>query len=100
MLETPPDDRRNIYGIVALVLGALPLGIYPAVLAGNVMQWAAGGGPRTMGQFLFNCVLFGSTVYPVVYLWAATQWRRAARTSDATRALRYALAPLLFLACL
>lgn len=62
---TPGKEPHPIRGLL-LLGGALLLG-YPYCLVANGMSFAAPG-PRSA---LFDCFLWSSTLYPIVYLLAA-----------------------------
>lgn len=63
-------ERRGVAALLAVCLGALPLGIYPFLIVGNIMSLA---GHRTGNEpalliAISSAFLWGSLVYPAVYL--------------------------------
>ena len=76
-------DFRGFWADIALVLGALPLGIYPFVLLANVMQLAAGGSSSGGAyELLGTYFLLGSTCYPIIYVLMLRASRRAQKRGD------------------
>ena len=53
-----------------LLIGALPLLVYPFVLMANIMSLAAEGATDAEGTVAFaaKCFFWLSTIYPAVYL--------------------------------
>jgi hypothetical protein len=82
-----------------VVLGFIPLLIYPVVLMANFMSLAA---PRTAGDetlnILFNAFLVGSTAYPFVYCPCAWISESMDEKSKSERlALALSFVPLVYL---
>lgn len=88
---TPGKRPHPIRGL--LLLGALPLLIYPFCLMANLMGFAAPTPPRGV----FKAFLWSSTLYPIAYLPAAGVAAVLA-SNDRLRAARvFAGLPLLYL---
>ena len=85
-----------------LTMGAFALLIYPFCLVANVMSLAAMDAPQTrvvgrLQRLSMQGFLWGSTVYPVVYLVAAGISRSLASDDRSVGARRAAQAPLIYL---
>ena len=85
-----------------LTLGALALLVYPFCLAANVMSLAAMDAPQTrvagrLQRLSMQGFLWGSTVYPAVYLLAAGISRFLDANDRPVGARRAAKAPLIYL---
>jgi hypothetical protein len=96
--KAPPKKAR----IGPLTLGALVLLIYPFCLGANVMSLAAMDAPETrvvdrLQRLSMQGFLWGSTVYPVVYLIAVGISRFLSSNDRPVGARRMAQAPLIYL---
>src|SRR5687767_15007246 len=88
-----------------LTLGAVALLIYPFCLVANVMSFAARDAPTTrivapLPLIAWKCFLWGSTIYPLVYLVAAGISLFLKSNDRPSAARRAAWVPLIYLACL
>jgi hypothetical protein len=85
-----------------LIVGGLPLLVYPAVLGAGIMSLAAErtGDEPALLMAIVNSFLIGSIVYPLVYVPCAigAVWR--AKEQDAALAFKISIMPLVFLAVL
>lgn len=92
----------KLAAIGSLVLGALPLLIYPFVLLANVMSFAGTPtGQETNGQWLVSrAFLFGTTLYPIIYLVFAVIGIVNLVRKKSRAALNTSLVPLIYLAFL
>lgn len=84
---------------ILLIVGALPLLIYPFILLANVMSLAGtkSSTPVPMTQWLAaKAFLWSSTLYPVVYLGCLIVAITCARSGDGSKALLFAIAPLAY----
>jgi hypothetical protein len=85
-----------------LVIGGLPLLIYPALLIANIMSLAAKPAPNDHAPILLylfaNAFLWGSTLYPVVYVFSASTAIAVLKKGNPNKASLVALLPLLYLA--
>jgi hypothetical protein len=86
----------------SLILGALPLVVYPAVVIASVMGLA---GHRTGDQAfwqmaLVNAFYVGSVAYPIVYVAGAIASISARKRQQPRAALALSLAPLGYLSVL
>jgi hypothetical protein len=84
------------------VLGALPLLIYPFCLLANVMSLAAANIPTTrpvdpLPAVAWKGFLWGSTIYPAVYVVAAGITLFLSSNDRETGARRVACFPLVYL---
>jgi len=83
-----------------LLVGGVPLIVYPVVLLANVMA-LAGQPPANplplYQQFIVKGFLWGATLYPIVYLSCFTKAIGFSRQQDYRRAVITALLPLLYL---
>ena len=79
--------------ILFLVLGALPLILYPVVLLANEMSFAAPAtGSESLLQWLVSrAFLLGSIIYPIVYLFCAVVTIIRLVKDRGRTALRYSL---------
>lgn len=85
-----------------LLLGALPLLIYPFVLLANVMSLAghwSGNEPLGLVVTVY-AFLIGSTAYPAVYIFHRVYANALLKQNKTEAALRYSVGPLLYLALL
>jgi len=90
---------RSYYWIL-LIVGALPLLIYPFILLANVLSLAGtkSSTPVPMAQWLIaNGFLGCSTLYPLVYLACTIAAVTYARSGKATVALKLSIVPLAYL---
>ncbi|QYX67011.1 hypothetical protein K2227_20015 [Shewanella putrefaciens] len=80
---------------VFLLLGGLPLLTYPGVLLASLMGLASQSSikPAFITRLMNQCFLWGSLVYPAVYI----PCYRLASNSTATSSLIIAALPLLYL---
>jgi hypothetical protein len=94
----------KIAAIVCLVLGAIPLIAYPAVIVADVMALSAAGGnlsaPASLSEWLNAYLIIGATIYPVVWMAALARSIVLIRRASEARAFRVSLIPLAFLASL
>jgi hypothetical protein len=94
----------KIAAIVCLILGALPLIAYPAVIIADVMALSAAGGnlslPASLPEWLNAYVMIGATIYPVVWLTALVNAIFRIRRANEASAFRFSLLPLAFFASL
>jgi hypothetical protein len=81
-----------------LILGALPLVVYPFVLLANIMAFAApwSGNVSLVLVLLSYTFYIATTVYPLVYLFCVASAIIAARKQN-NRALGFAFAPIGYL---
>jgi hypothetical protein len=95
------DGIRDFWTDIALVVGALPLGIYPFVLLANGMQLAAGlGSSGNAYALLGKFFLLGSTLYPIVYVLMFRASRRAQKRGASKQSLVLGVTPLLLVCTL
>jgi hypothetical protein len=95
--QAPSAPRRKVG---PLVFGFVPLMVYPFCLLSNVMSLAGEPGRSTPGVLLrcaSNGFLWGSTLYPVVWLVAAVTSRALRSAERPTAADRVSWVPLGYL---
>jgi hypothetical protein len=84
--------------IIAIVLGGLPLLVYPFVLLADVMSLAGEqSGKRTLLTVVARAFLWTSLAYPVVYLPCLSQARSLFKKMHEEAALGFCVAPLGYL---
>jgi len=88
------------YYWILLIVGALPLLIYPVVLVANVMSFA--GTPSStpvplMQKLASMAFLWASTLYPVVYIGCLIAAITYSRGGDPAMAFKLSAAPLAYL---
>jgi hypothetical protein len=84
-----------------LAIGGLPLLVYPFILLGNAMSLAATPSSKSVPILLYlsaKVFLWGSTLYPVVYIFCAVTAVAKSQQGDFRKASTVALLPLLYLA--
>jgi hypothetical protein len=95
---------KRTLATILLLLGAIPLVIYPGIIFANVMALAASGGhlrpPASLVECLFTYVIVGATTYPIVWLVALVRSIILIRRGREVAALGTSLVPLVFLATL
>ena len=83
-----------------LVVGGLPLLIYPFILMANIMSIAGHRStppPPILQQLAAHAFLWGSTLYPIVYLGFASAAIAASRRGKSDKAVNMSLLPLVYL---
>ena len=88
------------YYWILLIVGALPLIIYPFILLANVMSFA--GTPSStpvplMQKLISMAFLWASTLYPVVYIGCVIAAITYSRGGDPAMAFKLSAAPLAYL---
>ena len=101
-LPSAPFMTSRAEMIVALVVGAVPLLIWPFMLLANLMSLAAwslptGVRPSLLQTLVSQLFLWSSTLYPLVYLAAGITSVVFASTGHPPSANRFALIPLGYL---
>jgi hypothetical protein len=94
------ENSMNFRVLLWLVLGAIPLFIYPFLLIANVMSLAGepSHNPVSLALRLSSQgFLWSSTLYPVVYVGCAIMSVIQSQWGDGRTAERCALLPLLYL---
>jgi hypothetical protein len=86
----------------SLVLGGLPLPIYPGVLLAGIMSL---GGSRTGDEpallmAIVTSFLIGSIAYPLIYIPCAVAAVRAAKRQEESLAFKISIVPLVFISVL
>ncbi len=87
------------YYWIFLIVGGLPLLIYPFILLANVMSLAGtqGSTPVPISQWLAaKAFLWSSTLYPLVYLACLIAAIACSRGGDGQKALMLSIAPLAY----
>lgn len=90
---------RSYYWIL-LIVGALPLLIYPFILLANIMSFAGtkSSTPVPLMQTVMSqAFLWSSTLYPVAYVACLIAAVTCSRSGNGAMALKLAAAPLLYL---
>jgi hypothetical protein len=94
----------KIATIACLVLGGMPLIVYPGVIVADVMALAASGGhlrlPASLPEWLNGYVIIGATIYPAIWVPALVRSILLIRRASEASALRISLIPLAFLVTL
>jgi hypothetical protein len=85
-----------------LVLGGLPLPIYPGILLAGVMSLAGErtGDEPALLMTVVKSFLFGSILYPLVYIPCAIAAVRTAKKQEEALAFKLSMVPLVFLSVL
>lgn len=87
-----------------LILGAIPLVIYPGIIVADVMAIAAAGGhlkaPGSIAEWLNAYIIVGATLYPVVWTLALIRTIAMLRGRNDASAIKSAVIPLVFLCTL
>lgn len=100
MIETAVEliTFENLIRWTLLLLGGLPLLTYPGVLLASLMGLASESSikPALITRLMNQCFLWGSLVYPAVYI----PCYRIASANIATSSLVIAALPLLYLVLL
>ena len=86
---------------ILLIVGALPLLIYPFILLANVMSLAAtktSTPVRPLQNLTSTAFLWSSTAYPIVFVVCLLAAIASSRSAHGTAALMFAIVPLAYLA--
>ena len=91
----------QIATIALLVIGGIPLFIYPGVIIADVMALAASGGhlrfPTSFPEWLRAYVIVGATLYPLIWVPALIRSIQLLRRASAATALPVSSIPIVFL---
>lgn len=100
MMLEPPRRRERIATAVLLVVGGLPLVIYPFVFFANMMSLAAEttGREPLLEKLVARAFLWSSLLYPLVYLWFRKAAQRKLKRGDDRAACIQSALPLAYLA--
>ena len=88
------------YYWILLIVGAVPLLIYPFILIANIMSFAGtpSSTPVPASQWIMSkAFLWSSTLYPVVYFGCLIAAIVCSRSGDSAMAFKLAAAPLAYL---
>lgn len=96
------NANLKLAAIVSLILGALPLLIYPFLVMANIMSFAA---PQTSNEpfaltLVFQTFLIGTTVYTAVYILCAVLAIVNVRKDKGKPGFICGLTPIICLRCL
>jgi len=100
MTIEPPNRRDRIGAAVLLVLGGLPLILYPLIFFANMMSLAAEATGREplLLRFIAGGFLWSSLLYPLVYLWFRKLAKRRLKAGNGRAACFHSALPLAYLA--
>jgi hypothetical protein len=82
---------------ILLIIGAVPLLVYPFILIANIMSFAGtqGSAPVSASQWIMSkAFLWSATLYPVVYIGCLISAIVYSRSGDGAMAFKLAAAPL------
>jgi hypothetical protein len=96
------NANLKLAAIISLILGAVPLLMYPFLVMANIMSFAA---PHTNEEpfgltLVVNIFLFSSTAYPIVYILCAVFAIVHIRKDKGKPAFSYGIAPIIYLVLL
>lgn len=96
------EKTAQIIAAILQVLGALPLIAYPAMIAANIMMFAAPPNPKASRLLLtvIRTFLAGTTAYPVVFLLCLLGARRALGQGKWEQGLALSSLPLMKIAAM
>ena len=93
-----PGSVAKGLAVASLVLGAIPLPLYPGVIIADVMALAASGGrlrlPAALSEWLMLYVIVAATLYPAVWIFALVRSLALMRSAREPAAMRVALVPV------